>query len=832
MAREVQLQHRQYHLVLAEVEELPARRIYAARAEAAAAQRQGVPVVPVEAATGATGRSSQERGARGRNNEETEEQEQGGADQEEGTNGQDQDVQMEEKEEASSDSSLYLPPCDDDMDLEEEPFFEDEVEEEVDGMDVDGEGWHHATGAEDKEEDENEGEECQDSSAQDKEQQGEEEKGGEEEKEQEDNTDVEEAISCLWERYEAYVDDAIANRAPLTVEEMAGVQLLDHLNKAGAPLVLYEKLMKWHHAYRDTLNVVTSKQLYQKLRTRYNMEDTAPYNVDVHLPGADIQVKVPCHNAGAMLTDLLTDPRIKEEDYLFYNDTPGAPPPEEWLEMVDINTGKAYRDTYQELIAPEPTTKSGRTKVLVPVELYMDGTVTGSQQALSIELVKFTLGIFNREARGKDHMWRNLGIVPRYEQKKAQARTEIAESSHFEASCYLTDGEEEEDDDSENGTPGAKAGRVAPKRHTKKRTKGKKSEEVPPGHPLCRGPYAPPISSCARRYDKPDAPGSAAFFLSEEKGFEGGKKMQDLHAMLHAILFSYRKLQNSGGVEWNMKWHGKVERLQLIPFVIYLKGDTVEHEKHCGKYGSRTGKVACLCRYCTIATDDTDDPNAPRELKTKEMITKLIQEQKYEELKGMSQHVLWNAHYELRFGLHNDHGIHQACPIEILHWIYLGMYKYDLKMFIEQTGESSQLFKGFLVVTEQMGLLFRRQSDKSFPRSMFKGGIKAGHHTGIEHQGIILVMAAALRSTDGRNTILGKRLGAKQRQKFFSAKAVEDWLLLLETHLQLGEFLKMKSMPVNVVERFHKKAKEVMKLTKRVGNREKGMGLKTAKIES
>jgi hypothetical protein len=59
------------------------------------------------------------------------------------------------------------------------------------------------------------------------------------------------------------------------------------------------------------------------------------------------------------------------------------------------------------------------------------------------------------------------------------------------------------------------------------------------------------------------------------------------------------------------------------------------------------------------------------------MITELVHKKDDIALKGMSQKFVWNAWYETWFGLHNDYGIHGACPLEILHWILLGMYKYS-----------------------------------------------------------------------------------------------------------------------------------------------------------
>ena len=57
------------------------------------------------------------------------------------------------------------------------------------------------------------------------------------------------------------------------------------------------------------------------------MQDLVPKMVPTKLPHEGITVKVPIHNTEAMLRDFLSDPRIQDEDYLFFNDDPLAGPP-------------------------------------------------------------------------------------------------------------------------------------------------------------------------------------------------------------------------------------------------------------------------------------------------------------------------------------------------------------------------------------------------------------------------------------------------------------------------------------------------------------------------
>ena len=74
-------------------------------------------------------------------------------------------------------------------------------------------------------------------------------------------------------------------------------------------------------------------------------------------------------------------------------------------------------------------TKPGK-QVLLPVIFYLDGATTGQFSALSIEALKFSLGVFAHKARQKDHMWRILGCIPQVAQHKSRGRHVAIDSNH------------------------------------------------------------------------------------------------------------------------------------------------------------------------------------------------------------------------------------------------------------------------------------------------------------------------------------------------------------------------------------------------------------------
>ena len=191
--------------------------------------------------------------------------------------------------------------------------------------------------------------------------------------------------------------------SPLTPEFRAAIELMDILDKEGAPISAYEKIMEWHvkNSVCPTCEVttqekVTVKSLLKRLRERYNMEDLMAYKVRTYLPHAGVNLDVPCHDFGAMVRDLLSDPRISNDDYLFFNNDPTAPPPpdHEWHDLEDINTGMSYRETHRKVTQPNPVTASGRKRVLLPIMFHLDACVTRQFQNLSLEVLKFAVGAF------------------------------------------------------------------------------------------------------------------------------------------------------------------------------------------------------------------------------------------------------------------------------------------------------------------------------------------------------------------------------------------------------------------------------------------------------
>ena len=605
-----------------------------------------------------------------------------------------------------------------------------------------------------------------------------------------DTDEAEEPCDEMLRDFMQYSDYANQNNCELTPETKAGIDLLHMLYKRRVPGNLYKTIYKWHLSHLKATKYVTKKKLVSKLEERYNMAKCRPTVTKMVLPHSKAQISLVCHRFAAQVQSLLTEPRITDEDFIFFNDNPFAPPPADFSLIGEVNTGLAYRKAY-DLYITDPT-----RQVLCGIEAYMDGAVTGQYDHLPIEALKFTLSILMADTKDKEYAYRVLGYVNKFIKEETQAKERIQESEHIDTKYYESD--DESADNSQNN--------------------GQLTEE---DDDVGQDPEEDSQSEDDTTDDDDDGPDQA-----NERSMPTCSQT-DMHAMLDEMLASYREIEGKG-MKWTLPYKGKLYNIELVFFVLFVKGDTVEHDKHCGHYGSRTKKISQLCRYCCCSNEDTDECYMSHKPKTQEMIQKLIDGDKTEELRALSQHNIDNAWYKVRFA-NPKVGIHGATPAEILHWIQLGWYKTTREMLFAQTGQDTIITREINVLAKMMGCLFKRQSERDIPRTSFAKVIKKGKLMAHEMTGLMVVLVAVLRSSAGRNLLLTKCRG-NQKQYFGDAALISDWILLLETLLQFEAWLNLREISVYEVRRFKTKVREMMEMMKKIGQRSEGMGFKTFKF--
>jgi hypothetical protein len=265
--------------------------------------------------------------------------------------------------------------------------------------------------------------------------------------------------------------------------------------------------------------------------------------------------------------------------------------------------------------------------------------------------------------------------------------------------------------------------------------------------------------------------------------------------------------------------------IEFVIFVAFVKCDTEEADMLCGKYLCRNKNVKHICRYCHCPTNQADDPLANWPPKEQAKIQKMIENGRMTRLQEISQQYIENAWYEVGFHEANKQGIHGACPSEMLHAVLLGIFKYLREIFFVYMGKKSQLAEDINGLAKMYGKLFTRQSDRNFPKTNFSKGIAKGKLMGTEYRGVLLLIAAVLRSTKGRKMLM-------KRKRFGKETGLEDWTLLVELLLEWEAYLCQPRMKRAHVVRLARKNRYIMYIMKQVAHRIEGMGLNIFKFHA
>lgn len=223
-----------------------------------------------------------------------------------------------------------------------------------------------------------------------------------------ENNDSYDPKEELMHQFREYCEEA-KHFLPFTRRQRIAIQCMEALRKTKASLLTYDAIMKWHlratgelgefENAGETPEFISRKKLIKLLKKRYNIEEEF-YGIQktIQLPTSNTCVTVVTNDAGTMIRSLLTDPRVSDDDYLFFDNDPFAPQPEDLDYLGDLNTGLSYKETYKARV-----TKPGK-QILCPVQMYADGCATGQFANLNITQFKIALGIHNAKARNKHYL--------------------------------------------------------------------------------------------------------------------------------------------------------------------------------------------------------------------------------------------------------------------------------------------------------------------------------------------------------------------------------------------------------------------------------------------
>jgi len=259
-------------------------------------------------------------------------------------------------------------------------------------------------------------------------------------------------LDSILNDFEEYVENYDSIYHDFVHKEKTAIDLLGRVRATKASLDTYESMFEWHIqaikgfngpiSLGDHPEFIGRKTIYKALYKRYNVHGKVCIPQSVTLRSSRTKYLVVKNSAEWCIQSLLTDPRITDDDYLFFNNSPYQPPPQYTNTHVgDINTGEAYFQTWAKYI-----TKPG-IQALLPVIFYLDAASTGQFVDLPITALKMTLGIFNRKFREKPYAWRTLAYLPKIsdaDQKKAAGKRMLFESGHVDMCMAHNDMEENE----------------------------------------------------------------------------------------------------------------------------------------------------------------------------------------------------------------------------------------------------------------------------------------------------------------------------------------------------------------------------------------------------
>jgi Cobalamin biosynthesis protein CobT (nicotinate-mononucleotide:5, 6-dimethylbenzimidazole phosphoribosyltransferase) len=202
-----------------------------------------------------------------------------------------------------------------------------------------------------------------------------------------------------------------------TREDKACMQLEGMLRKANAPLHLYDDIMQWaclnKHSIPSHVPPISRNSLYSQLSRKMHgdmAEEMKPKHVPTILPsGRHCTISV--FNIYSQITQLLVASNINNWENYFFSPIPGNPFHlnlfSDWTtdQFDGIETGLWYKRTHDQVI------QDGDNEILVPICLFIDGTVLSLSGSLSLEPVMFSLMIHNRKTRHSHEAWLPLGYI-------------------------------------------------------------------------------------------------------------------------------------------------------------------------------------------------------------------------------------------------------------------------------------------------------------------------------------------------------------------------------------------------------------------------------------
>jgi hypothetical protein len=244
------------------------------------------------------------------------------------------------------------------------------------------------------------------------------------------------AISCpvfhaMMERIQANERHALMVLCH-DVEHRNIVNLLKLLEDAQCPDYMLQKILQWaYNAKLDGFDFnpkATSRKanilwMYNALEHSHR---TLPKVLQVNLEDHNKPQDIICFDFVPALLSLLQDDSLMVMENLVINkDFPVSMFIPTDGKLGEANSGSRYRELYQQLA-------QGKDQLLVPIIMYLDGTVIDSKGHIDICPVSFTTSLFTEKARRDVKTWRLLGYVPDLNRGRSGAMNSFANANSEE----------------------------------------------------------------------------------------------------------------------------------------------------------------------------------------------------------------------------------------------------------------------------------------------------------------------------------------------------------------------------------------------------------------
>jgi hypothetical protein len=231
----------------------------------------------------------------------------------------------------------------------------------------------------------------------------------------------------LFDKFTNGLDSGLLHEKWDSLLDVKLLELFKMLEDSRAPVYLFDKIVLWatscavNNVFDCQTKSVNRKQFVERMRQRQGQEDHLPINEIISLPHSRKTIAFTKFDFGEALYTLLADEALMAQENLLFRgngDNPIVPPKVKADDNGKVNfpeghvfdtlmSGKVATVAHKELVEVE-----GRDLDCM-VLWYTDKTHLDFRGNITMEPLRFTIGLFNDATRRKVTAWRTLSFIPK-----------------------------------------------------------------------------------------------------------------------------------------------------------------------------------------------------------------------------------------------------------------------------------------------------------------------------------------------------------------------------------------------------------------------------------